>query len=252
MDVKQEKRIDDYWNIDGSRDVSGSWTGFTQFTLLEEKPPDGYMWSGGRLTKLQVTSRPDHFWPELWIKLGRNAKLKERQKWSNKKTKLDNARRLRGIHSIDPGDKEFKETIENARKKLENTDGSYYALQDKQDMYRVHRLSRTLPKEQDHLVGSKKVIIITIFCVFSKEFEGFTSSREEKEEEGKGEGGRRMEQERAGPVFLTFRMVTGRATARSERRSAWTVTCAHHGQISLMTLLQKSTFSAEKQHFSPK
>ena len=23
------------------------WTGFTQFTLLEEKPPDGYMWSGG-------------------------------------------------------------------------------------------------------------------------------------------------------------------------------------------------------------
>ena len=27
------------------------WTGFTQFTLLEEKPPDGYMWSGGRLTR---------------------------------------------------------------------------------------------------------------------------------------------------------------------------------------------------------
>ena len=27
--------IDDYWNIDGSRDLSDSWTGFTQFTLLE-------------------------------------------------------------------------------------------------------------------------------------------------------------------------------------------------------------------------
>ena len=38
LDVKQEKRIDDYWNIDGSRDLSDSWTGFTQFTLLEEKP----------------------------------------------------------------------------------------------------------------------------------------------------------------------------------------------------------------------
>ena len=25
--------IDDYWNIDGSRDLSDSWTGFTQFTL---------------------------------------------------------------------------------------------------------------------------------------------------------------------------------------------------------------------------
>ena len=34
--VVQERRIDDYWNIDGSRDLSDSWTGFTQFTLLEE------------------------------------------------------------------------------------------------------------------------------------------------------------------------------------------------------------------------
>ena len=46
LDVKQEKRIDDYWNIDGSRDLSDPWTGFTQFTLLEEKPLEGYMWSG--------------------------------------------------------------------------------------------------------------------------------------------------------------------------------------------------------------
>ena len=65
LDVMQERRIHDYWNIDGSRDLSDSWTGFTQFTLLDEKPPDGYMWSGGRLTKRQVTSRPDHLWPEL-------------------------------------------------------------------------------------------------------------------------------------------------------------------------------------------
>ena len=41
LDVKQERRIDDYWNIDWSRNLSDSWTGFTQFTLLEEKPPDG-------------------------------------------------------------------------------------------------------------------------------------------------------------------------------------------------------------------
>ena len=43
LDVKQEKRIDDYWNIDGSRRLSDPWTGFTQFTLLEEKLPDGYV-----------------------------------------------------------------------------------------------------------------------------------------------------------------------------------------------------------------
>ena len=37
LDVKQEKRTDDYWNVDGSRDLSDPWTGFTRFTLLEEK-----------------------------------------------------------------------------------------------------------------------------------------------------------------------------------------------------------------------
>ena len=120
LDVMQESHIDDFWIIDRSRDLSDSWTGFTQFTLLDEKPPDGYMWSGRRLTKRQVTSRPpDHLWPELWTKLGRNAKLRERQKLSIEKPKLDNARRLRGIYFIDPEDKEFKEIIRSARKKLE-------------------------------------------------------------------------------------------------------------------------------------
>ena len=119
LDVKQERRIDDYWNIDGSRDLSDSWTGFTQFTLLEEEPPNGYMWSGVRLTRKQLTSRPDYLWPELWEKMGKNALLKERQKWSPEKPQLDDARKLRGIYFIDPEDKEFKETIKTARKKLE-------------------------------------------------------------------------------------------------------------------------------------
>ena len=52
-------------------------------------------------------------------KIGKNAQLKERQKWSDEKPKLDNARRLRGIYFIGSEDKEFKETIKNARKKLE-------------------------------------------------------------------------------------------------------------------------------------
>ena len=79
LDVKQERRIDGYWNIDGSRDLSDSWTGFTQFTLLDEKPPDRYVWSVGILTRKQQTSRPDHLWPELWEKMGNNAKLKDKQ-----------------------------------------------------------------------------------------------------------------------------------------------------------------------------
>ena len=110
LDVMQERRIDDYWNIDGSRDLSVSWTGFTLFTLL---------WSWERLTKRQVTSRPDYLCPELCTKSGRDAQVKERQEWSHEEPKLDNAGRLRGIYFIDPEDKEFKETIKNARKKLE-------------------------------------------------------------------------------------------------------------------------------------
>ena len=119
LDVTQESRIDDYWNSDGSRDLSDPWTGFTQFTLLAEKPPNGCVWSRWRLTRKQLISRPDHLWPELWEKMGKNAKLKEKQKWSHEKLHLDNVRKLRGIYFIDPEDKEFKETIKNACKKLE-------------------------------------------------------------------------------------------------------------------------------------
>ena len=122
LDVKQEKRIDDYWNVDGSRDLSDYWTGFTQSIFIgRTKPPNGYTWSGRRLTRKQLTFKPDHLWPEIWKTMGKNAKLKEKQKWSNEKLHLDNARKLRGIYFIDPEDKEFKETIKNARKKLETS-----------------------------------------------------------------------------------------------------------------------------------
>ena len=69
-----------------------------------------------RLTKRPETPRPDHLLPELWTKLRRNEKLEEKFKCPMKKQKLDNARRLPGIYFSDPEDKEFKETIKNARK----------------------------------------------------------------------------------------------------------------------------------------
>ena len=52
---------------------------------------------------------------------GKHAKLKEKQKWSNEKFHLENVRKLRVIHFIDPEGKEFKEPIKNARKKLETS-----------------------------------------------------------------------------------------------------------------------------------
>ena len=41
LDVLQEKRIDDYWNVDSNRNLSDSWRGFTKFTHVQEKPPKG-------------------------------------------------------------------------------------------------------------------------------------------------------------------------------------------------------------------
>ena len=53
--------------------------------------------------------------------MGKHAKLKEKQKWSNEKSHLEKARKLPGIYFVDPEDKEFNETIKNARKKLETS-----------------------------------------------------------------------------------------------------------------------------------
>ena len=35
LDFMLERRIDDFWKIDGSRDLPDPWTGFTPFTLLD-------------------------------------------------------------------------------------------------------------------------------------------------------------------------------------------------------------------------
>ena len=53
--------------------------------------------------------------------MGKHAKLKEKQKWSEEQLHLENARKMRGIYFIDPEDTEFKETIKNAREKLETS-----------------------------------------------------------------------------------------------------------------------------------
>ena len=42
---RKKKRIDDCWNVDGNRNLSDFWTGFTRFALLNETPPKGFLWS---------------------------------------------------------------------------------------------------------------------------------------------------------------------------------------------------------------
>ena len=61
LDVLPESHAEDYWNVDGDRNLSEPYAGFTQFTTLNEKPPDGHTWSGERLTTIHATSAPDKF-----------------------------------------------------------------------------------------------------------------------------------------------------------------------------------------------
>ena len=41
LDVMLERRMDVRWNIEGNRDLSDSRTGFTRFTIMNEKPFQG-------------------------------------------------------------------------------------------------------------------------------------------------------------------------------------------------------------------
>ena len=97
--------------MDGDRGLSDTWTGFTRFIVLNEKPPDGYTWSGGRL---QENRRPPGLTNFGW-KCGNTCPMHPNVKRSknglSKKPKLDNARRLRGMYFIGPKDEEFKDIM---------------------------------------------------------------------------------------------------------------------------------------------
>ena len=90
------KRFDDYWNGDGNGNLSDSRTGFAKFTLLKETPPKGFLWSRRRLTIIETTTRPDHFWPErLDNSWESRSKKRTKQEWALEKPKLENVRSLR-------------------------------------------------------------------------------------------------------------------------------------------------------------
>ena len=60
----------------GDRSLSDARTGFTHFTILNEKHPEGNMWSGERLKTIQATTGPDFSWPEIWCGTSKAAQKK--------------------------------------------------------------------------------------------------------------------------------------------------------------------------------
>ena len=79
LDVLQEKRITDFWNVDVDRSLSDSWTGLAKFTLLNEKPPPRNMWSRSALHKIKELPDLIICGLKIWIGMSKAAQKKEKQ-----------------------------------------------------------------------------------------------------------------------------------------------------------------------------
>ena len=81
--------------------------------------PKGCMWSRERLTKIQTTSLPDHIWPGAWTRIEKAAQRREKQNGQSRNQNSNMLQNVRRVYSIDPSDEDYKDTIKNARRKLE-------------------------------------------------------------------------------------------------------------------------------------
>ena len=89
-----------------------------RFILLNEKPPDGYTWSGGRLTRKQTNSRPDNVGQMCGniCLMHQNAK-KSKSGLSGNQSSIMPEDHV--VSFIEPEDEDFQDIMKNARKKLE-------------------------------------------------------------------------------------------------------------------------------------
>ena len=131
LDVIQQRRIDDYWNIDGSRDLSDYWT-HTVYCIRREFARRMYV-VREKTDKTTGNIQTRLFLTRTLNEIGKKCLVKGEAKMVKWKSKFDNARRLRGNYFIDYEDKEFKETIKKKKKKIGSTKGSSHTLQDMQE-----------------------------------------------------------------------------------------------------------------------
>ena len=90
-----------------------------------KKPPDGYMWSGERLTTIQATTRPDHLLQEFWSgKSTRKAAMGFQQTEARQCAKVERHRFF-----VDPEGIEFKETMKKRAGNFGIACGSSFGLQ---------------------------------------------------------------------------------------------------------------------------
>ena len=85
VDNSEESSVDDLWNVVGNTVLSEKRIGFTSFRILNKRPPHGYSWDDGRLTKAQVTSRPERFVQMCGHPCPTCAQKKAKQQWDVQK-----------------------------------------------------------------------------------------------------------------------------------------------------------------------
>ena len=98
LDTADEKDIHDF--ADGAiacrRDLSEPWVGETRYCKLWKTPP-GYDMIDGRMTRLQITNRPPHIWPEIWQGMSKKSRSSAIAEWARDEKLIDEARLRRGL-----------------------------------------------------------------------------------------------------------------------------------------------------------
>ena len=119
-DMKVEKRIEDLWTDEGSRELSIPWTGKTVFWLLRHAAPKGYEYVLGRKTRIQKNSgRTPMYLTEVWRKMDKKEREKAQLEWIPEGKRRDAARLKRGVPEIVPDeDKEYADVMAKARQAL--------------------------------------------------------------------------------------------------------------------------------------
>ena len=125
LDKFLQRGIDDSGNSDGKRTLSESWSGAPRFRILNKGPPQGDSWVDGRLTKTQVTSRPEMIGPEVWSSMSKCAQKKAKQQRDIEKPKIQASRPTRKIHDSPPDDVEqINAIIQSAKKEAGDSSGT--------------------------------------------------------------------------------------------------------------------------------
>ena len=98
LDVLLEKNLDDYWNVDGERELSDARTGFTIFILLNERPPQDPTMCGQICGSICL--------------MHQNAKRSKSGPSRNRSSIISD-------NYVVSDDEEFRHTMKNARRKWE-------------------------------------------------------------------------------------------------------------------------------------